>query len=158
MFYLVNWIIGNTHKQSLIKIHFSEENTCENVIREMSAILFWHHCTNIARTIVTQGSEQLFSGASVWVLWRELTGTCGIMEWLDVQRMTEPSAGRYKKKMPTLAERGHFKYRSASSHTASCLQISVCNVISSLFLIWVIFPAQAYHGTFQNFVDMSRNN
>ena len=87
-----------THISEFWSKYFSlKKNACENVVCEMSAILFWHQCTNIARTIVSRGTEQLFSEASMWMLWRKLTGTRRIMEWRDVQRTTEPSTAEITK-------------------------------------------------------------
>ena len=60
------------------------------------------------------------------------------------------------KKMRILAEHGYFKLWFAS-YIASCQQIADGNVISSHFLIWVVFLVQAYHGRFQSCVLRAKN-
>ena len=75
--------------------------------------------------------------------------------WLksqDVKRTTASSAAR-DQKMRILAERGHYKLWSASWYVASYYQISGCNVISSHFLIWVIFPGTWYKPIMENFFN-----
>ena len=67
----------------------------------------------------------------------------------DILRTSALSAVR-NQKMQKLAEHDHLKWWSAPWYVASCHQISGSNVISSHYLIWVIFPRTGSKPTMEN--------